>query len=102
MKKELPRVYGLNVDHDTNSKMSYNKFEEEKMEKKERSVYEKTVPQKIKEIFNSVNYIYKVDVIIETKEGSFKKRIIGRTNNYLITIDNERIAIDDIIDIYTK
>lgn len=99
MKKELPRVYGLNVDHDTNSKMSYNKFEEEK---KERFVYETTVPQKIKEIFNSVNYIYKVDVIIETKEGSFKKRIIGRTNNYLITIDNERIAIDDIIDIYIK
>ena len=24
------------------------------------------------------------------------------TNDYLITMDNEKIAIDDIIDIYTK
>ena len=52
--------------------------------------------------FDGKIYIYKVDVVIETKEGSFQKRIIGRTNDYLITMDNEKIAIDDIIDIYTK
>jgi len=59
-----------------------------------------TVEQKIYNILHSKNYIYKADVTIVTKEGNFKKRIIARSGNYLITFDNEYIKIDDILDIY--
>lgn len=52
---------------------------------------------KIKEMFNSPNYIYKMGAWIYTKDGrSMKKEIIGEIDNKLITLDEEYIAIEDI------
>ena len=59
-----------------------------------------TVEQKIVNIFNSPNYIYKIDVIIVTDKGKDKKRIVGKTKTNLITMDNEYIPINTIRDIY--
>ncbi len=59
-----------------------------------------TVEQKIYNIFNSPNYIYKIDVIIVTDKDSSKKRIVGKTKTNLITIDGEYIPINTIRDIY--
>ena len=55
---------------------------------------------KIYNIFNSPNYIYKVDVTIVTDSGTFNKRIVGKTKTNLITMENEYIPIDTIRDIY--
>ncbi len=42
---------------------------------------------------------FPVDAIIETKNRTFKTKIIGKTNNYLITNNREVIYIDDCINI---
>lgn len=62
----------------------------------------KNVYQKINDIFTSRNYIYKADVIIETKKGKLSKRVIGKNKDHLITSENELIPISDIIDIYKE
>ena len=59
-----------------------------------------TVEQKIVNIFNSPNYIYKIDVVIVTDNNKVIKRIIGKNKNNLITMDNEYIPINKIRDIY--
>lgn len=59
-----------------------------------------TIEQKIANIFNSPNYIYKVDVVVVTDTESQKKRIVGRTKTNLITMDKEYIPINTIRDIY--
>ena len=59
-----------------------------------------TVEQKIVNIFNSPNYIYKIDVVIVTDKNKEVKRIIGKNKNNLITMDNEYIPINTIRDIY--
>ena len=59
-----------------------------------------TVEQKIVNIFNSPNYIYKIDVVIVTDKYKEVKRIIGKNKNNLITMDNEYIPINTIRDIY--
>ena len=59
-----------------------------------------TVEQKIYNIFNSPNYIYKIDVVIVTDNNKVIKRIIGKNKNNLITMDNEYIPINTIRDIY--
>jgi len=102
MKKDLPKVYGLNVDHDTNSRMAYTKSDEEIIKKEEKEIFKKPINQKIKDLFNSTNYIYKIDAVIELKDKTITKRLIGRTSDYLITIDNEQIPISEILDIYQK
>ena len=58
-----------------------------------------TVEQKIVNIFNSPNYIYKIDVVIVTDNNKVIKRIIGKNKNNLITMDNEYIPINTIRDI---
>lgn len=62
----------------------------------------KDIKATIKNLFQSKNYVYKLDVIIETKSKTFDTAIVGQTNNHLITIDNELILIRDILDIYEK
>ena len=59
-----------------------------------------TIEQKIHNIFNSPNYIYKIDVVIVTDKGKENKRIVGKTKTNLITMDNEYIPINTIRDIY--
>ena len=44
---------------------------------------EYTVEQKIYNIFNSPNYIYKMDVVIVTDEGKMNKRIVGKTKELI-------------------
>ena len=62
----------------------------------------KDIKSTIKSLFQSKNYVYKLDVIIETKNKTIDTSIVGQTNNHLITIDNELILINDILDIYEK
>ncbi len=59
-----------------------------------------TLTKKISSIFTRPDYVYQADVIIMYKNGESKqKKIIGKRDNYLITMDNEKIMIDDILDI---
>lgn len=62
----------------------------------------KNINQKINEVFNSSNYIYKADVELTLKSGTVVKRIVGRNSTHLITIENELIPISDVIDIKRK
>ena len=55
------------------------------------------VDKQIKDIFTSSNYVYKADVRIITNDNNeLKKTIIGRTNNSLITMDDELIDVSNI------
>ena len=60
------------------------------------------VRKKLKEIFNSPKYVYKMDVIIKTKTETLNKTIIGISNDEILTFDNEKIKISDILDINLK
>ncbi len=88
----LNGFFANKVDKSNNKKVYYSSLKEKK--KNTKSVY-----QKINDIFNSRNYIYKADVVITTNDGTFSKRIIGRNKVSLITDKNEVIPIDSIIDI---
>ncbi len=62
----------------------------------------KDIKATIKNLFQSSNYVYKLDVIIKTPNKVIDTSIVGQNNNHLITIDNELIPIKDILDIYEK
>ena len=106
--KDLPKMYHNKIDKDiTNNKKVfstiYDKIENIYKETKDKIISNKenyTVEQKIYNIFNSPNYIYKMDVTIVTDTESFDKRIVGKTKTNLITFDGEYIPINTIRDIY--
>lgn len=55
--------------------------------------------QKINSIFSSSNYVYKAQVKIRLKDKEEVKKIVGKNQKYLISMDNELIPIRDILDI---
>ncbi len=88
MKKELPKVF-----HNTITKPIHNNkqifYGNEERNTKEVSV---------DDLFE-INKVYRTDVKITTHEKTIEKKVIGRTQNNLITFDNEIIAIANIISI---
>lgn len=108
MAKELPKVFRnkINKELKNNSQFYYsannteNKNLEEKQENKSHN--NNNIRKKINDIFMSPNYIYKATVSIKTKTETLETKIIGRNKNFLITMDNKTIPINDIIDITKK
>ena len=117
MDKKLPKVFANKVeknagnnknvfysgddrnDYSNETDFSLQKSSQENNFKDKSGPFTKNINQKIKEIFNSSNYIYKADVELTLKSGKVIKRIIGKNANNLITMDNELIPISEIIDI---
>ena len=58
-----------------------------------------TIVDKITRLLNREGYIFNVDVSIITKDDVFKTHIARIVNNHIITLDNDIINIDDVIDI---
>lgn len=113
MQKKLPKVFANEIDEiNNNSKVFYSAESIEKdLETGDRNSNEleevkklkgKTVLQKINEIFNSPYYIYKANVDITLDGGKVTKKIIGKNQKNLITMENELIPIDTIRDIEFK
>lgn len=102
--RELPKMYHNNIDKDiNNNEKVFSTLNNNDIRSTNDIINNKnnlTIEQKIQNIFNSPNYIYKIDVIIVTDKGSSKKRIVGKTKTNLITMDSEYIPINMIRDIY--
>lgn len=105
--KDLPKMYRNKIDKDIkNNEKFFSTMYEKKIEKENnKNIFinnknNYTVEQKIYNIFNSPNYIYKIDVTVVTDSGIQNKRIVGKTKTNLITMDNEYIPISTIRDIY--
>ena len=94
---KLPKVFAnKNIRNANNNSVYYSKLDEKN---KRPSLIGKSVRDKIDAIFNAKNYIYKADVEITLEDKTITKRIIGRGPDYILTMQNERININDIIDI---
>lgn len=103
--KELPKMYHSTIIKDirNNEKVYSTMYNKENISNNNTLINNKnnyTIEQKIYNIFNSPNYIYKIDVTIVTDKGKINKRIVGKNKNNLITMDNEYIPINTIRDIY--
>ena len=112
MEKKLPKVFANPLDHkiENNKEVFYSQNEGgseiitsetiKESSSKFSSLKEKSVNQKIQDIFNSKSYVYKADVKIKLKSGIVEKKIVGKNQRYLITMDNEKIPLEDILDIW--
>lgn len=97
----LPKVFqNNNINYQDNSQNLFYSENKSNNLQNNRSIID--INTKIKNIFSSTSYVYKIRVIITTNKNTFETTIIGKSNNYLITINNELISIKDIIDIKEK
>lgn len=88
---KLPRVFVNKIDHEIkNDQETFKSFDH-------RSLNNENVNLKdIDRILNTNKYIAGANVLVETENDSINCKIISRTNNEIITIDNKRIPISKI------
>ena len=90
---KLPKVFAnTNLGKLKNNETIY-------YDKKRKITKNNNINFKINQLFKSSRFVYKINVKVTTEKGINTYRIIGKSNNNLITIDNELIPIDTIIDI---
>lgn len=90
----LPKVYqNNNIDLDNHDQIVYYS------RNNQISNPSYSVKDKISNIFNKKSYIYKINVEINDNNRTYSTTIIGKTDGYLITINNELIPIKNIKDI---
>lgn len=58
-----------------------------------------SIVDKITQLLNTNGYIFNIDVLIKTKDNEYNTHIASVINNHIITLDNDIINIDDVIDI---
>ncbi len=113
MSRQLPKVFVNNINKRlrNNSEVYYSFLENKQKNKKrtpkveyieELEELEEDIPSKLNKIFNSPNFIYKLDVIITMEDKVIEKSLIAMTSDYLLTMDGEKISIKDIKDIKEK
>lgn len=110
MEKKLPGIFRNPIDHPINNNKEKtialkgkssikDETDVTKVEQIKNNLFGSDVKRKINDIFTSSNYVYKANVEITFKDRTIIKKIVGRNSDSLITIDNELIDIDTIIDI---
>lgn len=92
--KELPKVYVNPIDKEVknNTDLFYSKLLDSKKD-------QKSVLKQIDEIFASRSFVYKSKVHVVTREKEFDTTLVGRNGASLLTLDNEKIPIIDIMNI---
>lgn len=56
----------------------------------------------IDDIFNTKGYAFNIPVIIKTSNNTYTTSLIAKRNGYILTFDNHKINIEDIISIQRK
>lgn len=97
MRGDLPKVFANKIDKKINNTQDIY-YEDNRSSGLRDS---RSVNKKIADIFNSTNFVYKSSVKITTRDRVISKTIVGRRGNYLLTMDNEAIDINEIVDINT-
>lgn len=107
MKDKHPEIYKNKIDK---SRFKFQKeyyvsshnqnINDERTNNPGSNVDKASLLKKINNIFLRPDYVYQADVNIMYKTGeTINKKIVGIRDNYLITMDDERISIDDILDV---
>jgi len=96
-----PKVFINNISKDLkNNRSSFHFKREDNIEINDSKVDSVDVSKKINEIFNSELFVYKYDAVITLKNGNrINEEIIALKNGELITLNNNKIKIEDIKDI---
>ena len=103
MKDKFPEIFKNKVDKiksKVQKEFYYHNSVESNTDKREVKIDKMTLLKKIESIFSRPDYVYKADITILYKKGeNINKKIVGIKDNYLLTIEGEKIYVDDIYDI---
>ena len=100
MEDKRPGIYTQPIDKLKSKVQNEYYYHSVNEESREKELSKDELIEKIRNLFKSPNFVYQIDTNIMLKNGENKrKKVIAYQNNYLITMDGERISINDIKDV---
>lgn len=102
--KKLPKVFQneINKPIHNNKKVCYLKSEDEENKVVIEESQNEDINLTLDKIFSGIGYAYNIPVIIKTKTKSYETSLIARSKLNVVTLDNDVIAISDILSITLK
>lgn len=104
--KKLPKIYRNTIDYEikNNKEMVYVKGNDilEKNSNREEKDVTLSVEDKLSKIFNTSRHTFNIPVEIVTSSKTYSSKIAGKMKDCIITLDNDVIPMDTIIDIREK
>lgn len=100
--KKLPKIYQNNINKKINNNKTTYHLKYNNIDIEPNNMINYSVDEVIDSIFNSTGYAFNKKVIIKTNDKTYNTSLIAKRNNYILTLDNDRIKIDDIISIKRK
>lgn len=91
MKKDLPDLYKGHTFKNLNNDVYYS-LGDNTTRNSGKSV-------SVNELFSSYSYIFNLDVLIKTLKKDYHTKIAGKMGNNLITLDNDVIPINEVIEV---
>ncbi len=99
--KKLPKIYQNNINKPikNNRESYYSLSPNQSLDIGQNSL---DIDLILDGIFKSDHHAYNIPVIIQTSTKSYDTYLIARTNSYVLTLDQDKIKIEDIISIKRK
>lgn len=88
--KKLPKLY-------KNEESNFKSHNKEVYHIKEEIIQDKS--ETLFQIFHGLSNPYTIKVKIKTKEKEYETYLVAKTKNFITTIENDTILINDIIDL---
>lgn len=100
---KLPKIYQNRIEKEINNnkKVYYGNSitsNKESIQKEEN----KDIETIIDDILSLPTYSFNINLLIHTKEKTYDTSLIAKTQNSIITFDNDKIPLEDIISIEKK
>jgi len=100
--KKLPKIYKSKVNTENNKKCFYSKNENiDNFTINNFSYYKnnKEIIKKKIDLFLNTNMLYSNELTLVLKNKKIRTRIIRKYDNYILTIDNDKILYDEILEV---
>ena len=100
MNNKIPKIYvNKNKKIDNNKTVYYSIYDKHEKRIIEEKIDYMDMQNRINDLFRSRDFVYKKKFLIKTNEFEKEFTIISKSYDYLLTIEGNKIYINDIIDI---
>lgn len=97
-----PSIFKPDVGNVNNNSKVYYSFLEDRLGIEVEPKTKEDPINFVNKLSRSGSYIFNKEVVIKTKDKTYNTKIAGKMGDKLVTLDNESIYINDIVDIYEK
>lgn len=97
--KKLPKIYQNHIDKKiNNNREMFCSFSL----KEKNNINNEDIELLLDGLFNGKRNVYNIPVIIKTIKKTYDTFLVARNSSYILTIDQEKIPINDIVSIKRK